>query len=111
MIPHERSLVTRMKNKPFTLLGVNSDRDPGKLKLDLASNRVNWRSFKNQRPQLDPISKTYQVKGFPTLFLIDHKGVIRQKWVGNPGDAVLDQVIDALVREAEADLAQKKKAG
>jgi hypothetical protein len=27
MIPHERSLVERLKDKPFALLGVNSDVD------------------------------------------------------------------------------------
>lgn len=110
MIPHERSLVHRMKNRPFALLGVNMerDKDPAALKRNLASFQVTWRSFKNQRSESDNISRVWGVRGWPTLFLIDHKGVIREKWVGSPGDAVLDQRIDALVREAEQDLASKK---
>ena len=32
MYPHERSLVKRMANRPFALIGVNSDRDREKLK-------------------------------------------------------------------------------
>ena len=32
MYPHERSLVKRLENKPFALLGVNSDRDREALK-------------------------------------------------------------------------------
>ena len=32
MYPHERSLVKRLANKPFALIGVNSDRDKKKLK-------------------------------------------------------------------------------
>jgi hypothetical protein len=104
MFPHERSLVTRMQNRPFTLLGVNNDRNPQKLKQDLATHQVNWRSFKNQRPgSSDAISRNWQVTGYPALFLIDHKGVIRQKWRGNPGDQVLDAAIEKLVREAEGE--------
>jgi hypothetical protein len=34
--------------------------------------------------------------------LVDHKGVIRNKWVGSPGDQVMDQAIDALVKEAQS---------
>jgi hypothetical protein len=101
MIPHERSLVQRMQNRPFALLGVNSDRDPDQLKSELARNKVNWRSFKNQRPQGESISKTWGVRGWPTLFLIDHKGLVRYKWVGNPGDAEIDRRVEELVREAE----------
>ena len=32
MYPHERSLVKRLKDKPFALIGVNSDPDKDKLK-------------------------------------------------------------------------------
>ena len=28
MIPDERSLVKKLKTKPFVLLGINSDKDP-----------------------------------------------------------------------------------
>ena len=36
-----------------------------------------------------------------TLYVIDHKGVIRHKWLGSPGDKVLDDAIEKLVAEAE----------
>jgi hypothetical protein len=103
MIPHERSLVQRLQSKPFALIGVNSDKDPEALKRELATHQVNWRSFKNQLPQGDTISKNWQVRGWPTLFLIDHRGVIRHKWVGKPDDATLEELIDSLIREAERD--------
>ena len=32
MYPHERSLVKRLKDKPFVLVGVNSDADGDELK-------------------------------------------------------------------------------
>jgi hypothetical protein len=103
MIPHERSLVQRMQGRPFTLLGINSDKDPQLIKRESANFEVNWRSFKNQRSLGVPISQSWQVKGWPCLFLIDHKGVIRQKWLGRPDETALDNAINALVREAEAD--------
>ena len=33
---------------------------------------------------------------------IDHKGVIRHKFVGNPGNKKLEELIDELVKQAEA---------
>jgi hypothetical protein len=42
------------------------------------------------------------VRGWPTIFIIDHQGVIRHVHEGNPGDSVLDREIDQLVKEAAA---------
>ena len=50
-----------------------------------------------------PISKEWEVQGWPTLYLIDHKGTVRRKFLGNPGDEHLDRLIDELVAEAEKD--------
>jgi hypothetical protein len=102
MIPHERSLVNRLSGKPFVLIGVNSDIDPEKLKNDLKENQVTWRSFQNQRKE-DKISDEWKVQGWPTLYLIDHKGVIKKKWIGGPKKKVLDKEIEKLVQAAEKD--------
>jgi hypothetical protein len=37
----------------------------------------------------------------PTLYIIDHKGIIRHKWVGNPGEDVIDAALNKLVEKAE----------
>ena len=103
MIPHERSLVNRMGGKPFVLLGVNSDRDPEQLKKDLKENQVTWRSFQNARKDSPAVSADWNVQGWPTLYLIDHKGVIQKKWVGSPGNATLDKEVEKLVQAAEKD--------
>jgi hypothetical protein len=104
MYPHERSLVKRLADKPFALLGVNSDRDRDALKPTLKEENITWRSFWNGPTGTGgPISKEWNVRGWPTLYLIDHKGVIRHKFVGNPGDEKLDKYIDALVEKAEKD--------
>jgi len=102
MYPHERSLVKKLANKPFALIGVNSDTDREKLKETLKEEEITWRSFWNG-PQgtSGPISKRWNVRGWPTMYIIDHEGIIRAKYVGSPGGEVLDTIIDALVKKAE----------
>jgi hypothetical protein len=101
MYPHERSLVKKMADRPFALVGVNSDADLKELKKTLEEEKITWRSFWNGKEGTSgPISTEWNVRGWPTLFVIDHKGVIRHKWVGYPGDEVLDKAIEKLVAEA-----------
>jgi hypothetical protein len=63
---------------------------------------ITWRSFWNGPDGTrGPISKAWNVRGWPTLYIIDHKGVIRHKHLGSPGDKALDEEIEKLVAEAE----------
>src|SRR5580692_12750165 len=102
MYPHERSLVKKMADKPFALVGVNSDVDLTALKKVLEEEKITWRSFWNgAKGTGGPISTEWNVQGWPTLFVIDHKGVIRHKHLGSPGDKVLDEELDKLIAEAE----------
>jgi hypothetical protein len=102
MFPHERALVKKLEGKPFVLIGVNSDRDPEKLKKDNEKEQITWRSFKNDRGGKGQISKDWAIEGWPTIYLIDHKGVIREMWLGSPGNEVMDNAIEKLVKEAES---------
>ena len=101
MYPHERSLVKRLEDKPFALVGVNSDQDRDRLKPVLEKQQITWRSFWNGGSTEGPISTKWNVHGWPTLYVLDHQGVIRHKFVGSPGAERMDKVIDALVKEAE----------
>jgi hypothetical protein len=102
MYPHERSLVKKMEGKPFALLGVNSDRDLKALRTVLEEEQITWRSFWNgPKGTGGPISEEWNVQGWPTLYVIDHQGVIRHKWLGSPSEKVLDESIEKLVKEAE----------
>jgi hypothetical protein len=103
MYPHERSLVKRLEGKPFTILGINSDKDREELKPVLEKEQITWRSFWNGGSTQGAISTEWFVLGWPTLYVIDHKGVIRHKYTGFPGDRVMDRVVDKLIQEAEAD--------
>jgi hypothetical protein len=108
MYPHERSLVKKMEGKPFVLLGVNSDQDREALKKVLKDEQITWRSFWNGGTG-GGIASSWGIRGWPSLFVIDDKGVIRHQWVGSPGEAVLDEAIETLVKEAEANKPSPKK--
>ena len=99
MYPHERSLVARMKDKPFALIGVNSD-PKDKVLAALERENITWRSWWDGGKTGGPIAKEWDVQGWPTLFLIDHKGVIHKEWLGSPSNDVLDAAIEELVKAA-----------
>ena len=102
MYGHERSLVKKMEGKPFALVGVNSDQKRDELKEVLKKENITWRSFWNGPEGTGgPISTEWNVHGWPTLYILDHKGVIRHKYLGSPGDKVLDEAIEKLVEQAE----------
>src|SRR5262245_670049 len=99
MYPHERSLVKRLKDKPFALLGVNSDTDKEELKKRMGEEKITWRSFWNgPKGTGGPISRAWNVRGWPTIYVLDHKGVIRAKGVrGEQMDKVGDGLLAELV--------------
>jgi hypothetical protein len=102
MLPHERSLVKRFEGKPFAMIGVNSDEDFEEVVKRSKKEGVTWPSFKDKPDKDRPaVSDVWRVSAWPSVFLIDHKGVIRHKWLGPPDEIVLDKMVEDLVREAE----------
>ena len=100
MYPHERSLVKRLADKPFALIGVNSDTDKDKLHSRLEAENITWRSFWNGPEGTGgPISAQWNVRGWPTIYILDHKGVIRFK---NKRGEEMDQAVDQLLEEMES---------
>jgi len=97
MYPHERSLVARLKDQPFALLGLNSDKDLEKLKPRLKEENITWRSFWNgPNGTRGPISQAWNVSSWPTIYVLDHKGVIRFK---NVRGEAMDKAVDQLLAE------------
>ena len=112
MMPHERSLVERLKDKPFALLGVNGDGEyeGDAFKKNMEKHKVTWRSFRNQAGADAPaLSDMWNLEGWPTLFLIDHKGTIRKVWLGGPETDEMDHEIEVLIAEAEGKPPPEKK--
>jgi hypothetical protein len=100
MYPHERSLVKRLADEPFALIGVNSDRDLAKLKPRLEEEQITWRSFWNgPEGTRGPISKAWNVSSWPTIYVLDADGVIRFK---NVRGEAMDKAVDELLAEMKA---------
>jgi hypothetical protein len=104
MIPHERSLVEKWKDKPFVILGVNSDgtdtEDGLKKFREMAkADGVTWRSFRDEG-STPRISETWRVQGWPTLYFLDHEGVIQHKDLRD--DAEMEKALEAMIAVAEA---------
>jgi thiol-disulfide isomerase/thioredoxin len=98
MIPHERELVKKLAGKPFALVSVSGDAEKETLVKFLEKEPMPWTHWWDGRG--GPVLKAFRVKAFPTLYLIDANGVIRRKWVGSPGNDVLDKAVEELVAEA-----------
>ena len=95
MYPHERSLVKRLQDQPFALIGVNSDPDLKQLKQAMKKENITWRSFWDKTTR-GPIATKWNVHAWPTVYVLDAKGVIRYK---NVRGKKLDEAVDKLLAE------------
>ena len=95
MYPHERSLVERLAGKPFALVGINSD-PKDRLRSAMEENNITWRSFWDGGSTGGPIATKWNVSGWPTIYVVDAKGVIRFK---NVRGEAMDEAVDALLAE------------
>lgn len=100
MYSHERELVKQMAGKPFALVGVNGDDDRDTAQKVREKEQLTWRSFWGGGKD-GPISREWQLAGYPTLYVIDARGAIRHKFVDRPPDAELDRALEEVVKEAE----------
>lgn len=96
-VPSERSLVDTYSDRPFALIGVNSDAPGDALNERVAQAGINWRSFADETPR-GPIATDWGVSAWPTTFLIDHEGVV---YARDLGGARLEDAIEELLALAE----------
>jgi len=98
MLPHEKELVERLKQKPFALIGINSDGDAAAVKKILADQGITWRNAIDGSTS-GPLATKWNVRGWPTIYVIDAKGVIRFKDVRGEE---MDRAVDTLLAEIGA---------
>jgi hypothetical protein len=55
------------------------------------------------------ISKRWNVHSWPTVFLIDHEGVIRHKFIGKPEEKELNAAVEEVITGAESALKKPDK--
>jgi peroxiredoxin len=94
MIPHEREMVKRLAGKPFVLLGISADDDLEDLRRFLAAEGMTWPNI--QDGPGGPIGKLYNVAFYPTVYVLDGRGVVRYKHVR---DRELEQAVEGLLAE------------
>ena len=73
------------------MIGVNvNGYDAKKLKEVMDKEKMTWRSFVDE----GAIVGKWNLPSTPLFYVIDHRGVIRHKWVGNPADYKLGGLPD-----------------
>jgi hypothetical protein len=87
------------------LLGVNvNGYEVKQLKEAMEKEKLTWRTFADPGPLgQGAIATRWNLTSTPTLYLLDHRGVIRYKWLASPGEKAIDAALDRLLKEAEAD--------
>jgi hypothetical protein len=98
MYPHERSLVNRLKDKPFVLFGINTGDEKSLLRKLIKDGEVTWPFWIDDTGKNGPITQQWAVEAFPTIYVLDAKGVIRFKDVR---EEEMDQAVDKLLAELE----------
>jgi thiol-disulfide isomerase/thioredoxin len=100
MIPHERELVKRLKDKPFALISISADEKKETLTKFLGETPMPWTHWWNGAD--GGILADWEINSFPTVYIIDGKGIIRDKINGfRPGvtDKKMDETVETLLKE------------
>jgi beta-lactamase regulating signal transducer with metallopeptidase domain/thiol-disulfide isomerase/thioredoxin len=95
MVPHERTIAQRLNGKPFAIVGVNGDDEDQEAKAAVAQNGITWRSFASGKGH-GSIAQAWHVWSWPTIYLIDQKGIIRKQWT-DARPAEFNRAIDQLL--------------
>jgi WD40 repeat protein/S1-C subfamily serine protease len=95
MYPEERELTQKLADKPFAMLGVNCD-SQDTLRQILVDKKVTWRCWSDGKD--GPIVGKWQLKGYPLMYVIDHEGIIREKFEGQTTPGLLKETVTKLMR-------------
>jgi thiol-disulfide isomerase/thioredoxin len=104
--PRQRELVKQFEGKPFVLLGINSDENKDELKKVLAKRGVHWRYWFDGGMRGGPIASAWNIQSWPTIYILDAKGVIRHRGHEELADK-LDQLVSQLLKEADGRVSAK----
>jgi thiol-disulfide isomerase/thioredoxin len=94
MIPHEREMVERLKDKPFVLVSISADDEKKTLTDFLAKEKMPWTHWWNGKD--GGIIEDWDVRYYPTIYVLDTKGVIRHKDLRG---AELEKAVNTLLAE------------
>jgi thiol-disulfide isomerase/thioredoxin len=96
MIPHEREMVEKLKDKPFALISISADAKKDTLTKFIEDTPMPWTHWWNG--QTGGILKDWKVQHYPTIYVLDAKGVIRYKEIRGED---LDVAVEKLLAEVK----------
>jgi len=96
MIPHEREMVKKLADKPFVLMSISADNTKDVLEKFLEKEEMPWKHVYNG--PTSGIVEKWNVSYYPTIYVIDAKGVIRHKDIR---DKKLEEAVEKLLKDAE----------
>ena len=88
-------MVEKFKEKPLAFIGIYSDGDRSVVQKILKENEITWRNAVDGSTS-GPLATAWNVRGWPTIYVIDDKGVIRAR---NLRDKELESKVEELMRE------------
>lgn len=96
MIPHEREMVERLKDKPFQLVSISADAEKKTLTDFLDKEKMPWMHWWNgaEGKLIDALN----IEHYPTIFVLDGAGVIRHKELRGEK---LEKAVNELIQEIE----------
>jgi thiol-disulfide isomerase/thioredoxin len=101
MIPHERKMVERLKEQPFVLVSISADEKKETLTDFLAKEKMPWTHWWNGSE--GGVLEDWDVRHFPTIYILDVQGVIRHKDLSGEG---LEKAVNSLLKEAKTKTAR-----
>ncbi len=102
MIPHEKEMVERLKDQAFALIGINSDGGREAVQEILKREEISWRNVVDGSTE-GPIATQWNVRGWPTIYVLDATGKIRFKGLRDEAleKAVMELLAESAVTEGE----------
>jgi peroxiredoxin len=101
MYPSLRSMVEKYKDKPVALLGVSVDDDVKELVALAEKGETTWPIWWDGENLKGPLAARWVIRSMPTFYVLDTKGVVRNKGFLQPGE--IEATVDMLVKETKFD--------
>jgi peroxiredoxin len=100
MYPSLRTMAETYKGKPFALLGISVDDDVNELRSLAEKGEITWPIWWDGENEEGPLARQWVILSMPTFYVLDPKGVIRNKGFLQARD--IEATVDMLLKEMDA---------
>lgn len=100
MVPAITDFTKKHKDDPIAYVGINGDTERSLALHTIQRFNITWRNFWDGTLGTDgPLAQTWNVHGWPTIIILDAKGLIRYKITGENAENKLEIAIEHLLKE------------